>query len=187
MARHLPVFGETLGLLAARFPGLRAVVPTVAAIADEVRAGAAAWPVETHVVGGDEKYDAIAAANVALAASGTIALELAIAGTPMVITYKANPLTAWLARRMIRVDYVCLVNLILDRPAVPELIQEMCRPDLLAEAVSLLLRDEDARQRQIGEARRAVEQLGLGGSPPSDRAAAVVLNVMSRGSRFPVV
>ena len=187
VTRHLPVFGETLGLLAARFPGLRAVVPTVAAIADEVRAGAAAWPVETRVVGGDEKYDAIAAANVALAASGTIALELAIAGTPMVITYKANPLTVWLARRMIRVDYVCLVNLILDRPAVPELIQERCRPDLLAEAVSLLLRDEDARQRQIGEARRAVEQLGLGGSPPSDRAAAVVPNVMSRGSRFPVV
>ena len=187
VARHLPIFGETLGLLAGRFPGLRAVVPTVAAIGGEVRAGVAAWPVETQVVDGDEKYDAIAAADVALAASGTIALELAIAGTPMIITYKANPLTAWLARRMIRVDYACLVNLILDRPAVPELIQEDCRPEPLAEALSLLLRDEGVRQKQIGDARHAVEQLGLGGAPPSDRAAEVVLDVIARGSRFPLV
>ena len=187
VTRHLPVFGETLGLLAARFPGLRAVVPTVAAIADEVRAGAAAWPVETRVVGGDEKYDAIAAADVALAASGTIALELAIAGTPMVITYKANPLTAWLARRMIRVDYVCLVNLILDRPAVPELLQDACRPDRLADAVARLLDDAQARETLIAEAYRAVESLGLGGAPPSDRAAAVVLDVINRGPRCPAI
>ncbi|MFP6743036.1 MAG: lipid-A-disaccharide synthase [Alphaproteobacteria bacterium] len=184
VSRHLPIFGAALGLLASRYPGLCAVVPTVTAVADEVTAACGDWPVTAHVVvGRDEKYDAIAASRVALAASGTVALELAIAGTPMVIAYKTNALTAWLARRMVRVSYACLVNLILDRPVVPEFIQENCRPDLLAEAVAALYDDGDARAAQIAGGRQAAESLGLGGTPPSDRAADTVLKVIAEGPR----
>ncbi len=171
VARHLPIFGAALGTLAATRPGLLAVVPTVATVADEVAAGTALWPVKTLVVtGADEKYNAFAAADAALAASGTVSLELAIAAVPMVIAYKANALTAWLARRMVLVDYACLVNLILDREAVPEYIQERCRPDLIAAAVAKLLDDNEAREAQGIAARAAVETLGLGGAPPSERA-----------------
>ena len=184
VSRHLPIFGATLGLIAARYHGLSAVVPTVAAVADAVTAGCADWPVPSHVVvGRDEKYDAIAASRVALAASGTVALELAIAGTPMVIAYKTNVLTAWLARRMVRVSYACLVNLILDSPVVPEFIQEDCRADLLAEAVAALYDDGDARAAQIAGGRQAAKSLGFGGTPPSDRAADTVLKVIAEGPR----
>lgn len=184
VSRHLPIFGATLGLLAARYPGLSAVVPTMTSVADEVTSACADWPVAAHViVGRDEKYDAIAASRVALAASGTVALELAIAGTPMVIAYKTNALTAWLARRMVRVPYACLINLILDSPVVPEFIQEDCRPVLLAEAVAALYDDGDARAAQIASGRHVAESLGLGGVQPSDRAADTVLKVIAQGPR----
>ncbi len=178
--RHLPVFGAALGLLASRIPALRVVVPTVGAVASEVAAQAARWPVDATVVTGRrERHDAFAAATVALAASGTVALELAIAGLPTVIAYKVNPLTAWAVRRMMQVPYVSLVNLILDRPVTPELLQERCRPDLLADAVGELLGDAGARETQRIEARRAAEAIGLGGPSPSVRAAEVVLDVIA--------
>lgn len=181
VARHLPIFGAALGRLAATRPGLRAVVATVSTVIDEVAAGTAQWPVETLVVTGRlEKYNAFAAADAALAASGTVALELAIAAVPMVIAYKTNALTAWLARRTVLVDYACLVNLILDREAVPEFIQERCRPDLLADAVAELLANSETREAQIRAARAAVETLGLGGASPSERAAGVVLGIIKK-------
>ena len=180
VSRHLPIFGAALGKLAEARPGLRAVVPTVDAVADAVVRGVADWPVEALVVSGDEeKYNAFAAADAALAASGTVALELAIAALPMVIAYKAHALTAWAARRMILVPYVCLVNLILDTEAVPEFIQERCRPGLLAEAVARLLDDPVIAQAQTHAARRAVALLGLGGAAPSERAARVVLEIIA--------
>ena len=188
IARLLPVFGETLALLAGRFPGLEAVVPTMPAVHDKVAAAAAAWSIRSHVVAGTrEKYDAFAASSAALAASGTVVLELAIAGLPAVVTYKVNPLTTWAARRMIRVPYVCLVNLILDRPVMPELLHERCRPDLLAGEVSRLIEGGEARERQLVAGREAARMLGLGGAPPSRRAAEVVLDVIAgRASGAPV-
>ena len=180
ISRLMPVFGKMLGLLAGRFPGLRAVAPTVAALADEVSAATARWPVDSLVVSGRrERYDAFAASTVAVHASGTVGLELAIAGVPSVITYKANPLTAMAARRMLRVPHVGLVNLILDRPVVPELLQERCRPDLLAGVVETLLVDSGARAAQSAEARRAAQLIGLGGPPPSRRAAEIVLDAIA--------
>ncbi len=185
VVRLLPVFGAVMGLLAARFSGLRVVVPTVEGVAAEVARAVARWPVDALVVAGwRHKYDAFAASTVALAASGTVAVELAISGLPAVITYKANPLTEWAANRMMRVPYVSLINLILDRPVVPELLRDRCRPDLLADAVGALLSDRDARVAQSAEARRAAELIGLGGPPPSRRAAEIVLDVIASGPRW---
>lgn len=182
VSRHLDIFGATLDRLEQRFPGLRAIVPTVAPVAADVSAAVGRWPVKSHVViGRNDKYDAFNASTVALAASGTVVLELAIAGVPTVITYKANPITVWAARRMIRVPYVGLVNLILDRPLVPELLQECCRPDMLADAVATLLADADARNEQISGMRRVAEMVGLGGEPPSDRAARIILDIIAGG------
>ena len=179
--RLLPVYAATLRLLAPRFPGLHAVVPTVGTVATEVQAGAAGWPVPTVVVHGvEEKYDAFAAAEAALAASGTISLELALAGCPMVIAYRVNALTAWLVRHfMIKVRFVSVVNLRLDRALVPELLQENCRPALLAEALQHLLADPALGRAQIDAAAPALAQLGRGGMPPSQRAARTVLGVIA--------
>ena len=178
-ARLMPVFADTLALLAKRQPGLTAVVPTVATVAADVTAAAAGWPVPAVVVEGDvEKYDAFAAAAAALAASGTVALELAMAGTPTVIAYRVNPLTAWLAKRLIRIRFANLVNLVMDREVVPELLQENCRPDRLAAAATHLMDDTAARETQVAAAGEAMSRLGLGGPSPSERAALAVLDVI---------
>jgi len=182
VTKLLPVFGETVRLLAEARPGLRVVVPTVAGVEQQVRAAVDQWPGNPVVFRGDQvKHDAFAASDAALAASGTVALELAMARLPSVIAYKVQPLTAWIARRLIKVRYANLVNIILDRPAVPEFLQDDCRPALLAPAVLKLIDDpaESAAQRQA--AAEAVRSLGQGGTPPSARAAAVVLEVVRAG------
>ena len=179
-----PVFAETLFLLKKKFPGLGAVVPTVSPVARTVRRLTAEWPVPALVLEGDpEKYNAFAAADIALAASGTVALELALAGTPAVITYKTNPLTALIGKVLFKARFVHIVNLVLDREAVPELLQGACRPDFLAAAVEDLLSDEDRRERQLASYAEALNQLGLGGPAPSERAATAVLDTIKASQK----
>ena len=186
ISRLLPIFGETIAMIAGRFPDLHVVLPTVSTVAEPVKAAAAAWTVPTTVVMGEaDKFAAFAAADVALAASGTVALELAVAGLPSVIAYKVTALTAWIVRHMIRVRYASLPNLILDKPLLPEFIQEDCTPQLLAAAVEELLLDEDARRAQIEGGAEVARQLGRGGPPPSEQAAKVVLEYAMRGRAEP--
>ena len=180
VARLLPDFRATLERLLPAHPGLVAVVPTVATVRDRVAAAIADWPLRTILVEGDAaKYDSFAAAEVALAASGTVALELALARLPAVIAYRLNPVTVALYRRLIRVKYVNLVNLMLDRMLVPELLQQDCRPERLADELARLLDDPQARRTQIEGVSEVAAWLGQGGTPPSERAARVVLDIVA--------
>jgi lipid-A-disaccharide synthase len=181
--RLLPVFAQAVARLAEGRPSLRVVVPAVDAFADEIAAGIAAgiaaWPAGVVVIRGEvERFDAFAAADVALAASGTVALELAMAGTPSVIAYRLNPITAWALKRAIKVRRVSLVNLLADDEIFPEVLQEHCRPERLATEVAQLLDDAEARARQRAGAARAVAMLSAGSQRPSDLAADAVLKVM---------
>lgn len=177
----LPPFGEAVSLIAKLVPDLRVVVPTLETVVGEARAAVSAWPGAALVVQGEgEKYDAFAACDVALAASGTVSLELALAGAPHAVAYRVNPITAWLVRRLIRVRFVNLVNLVLDRAAIPELLQEDCTGDKLAEAVLGLLRDPGARAAQKNAFAEALSRLGRGAEAPSTRAAEVVLASIAR-------
>ena len=179
-ARLLPIFGRTVEALARSRPRLRVVVPAAETVADEVTAAVGHWGAPSAVVrGAEEKFDAFAAADVALAASGTVALELAMAATPAVIAYRINPLSAALVRRLIKVPHANLVNLILNREAVPEFLQDRCRPDMLSSAVDRLLADADARARQVAAGREVLGRLGLGGTPPSTLAARAVMETLS--------
>lgn len=177
-AKLLAPFAETLAILVKKYPDLVAIVPTVETVGDEVEAAARTWPLKAIVIrGANEKHDAFAACDVALAASGTVALELAMAGLPSVITYKVSKLSAFIATRFLGLSlkFVTLVNILVDQPVMPELLQDQCRPDQLAKAVDHLLEDSGARQSQVEGARRALEKLGLGGESPSLRAADTVL------------
>lgn len=179
VSRLIGTFGETLAALRKDKPGLVCVLPTVDAVRADVEAAVARWPVKPVVVAGEtEKFDAFAAADAALAASGTVALELAMAKTPMVIAYRMNPITGWLARRLIRVRFVTLLNLVLDRAAVPELLQDDCVSGKLAAAVARLLDDIAARTEQVAATTEALAALKPEGALPSEKAAEVVLSLV---------
>jgi len=185
LSRLAAPFGAATGLLARDLPGLRLVLPTVPHLAEEVRARIADWPVAPIVVTDvADKWDAFAAADIALAASGSVSLELAMSATPMVIAYRVNPLTAMIARRLIRVPHACMVNIIAERPVVPELLQQECRPERLAAAVKALLRDPEARTAQQ-QATELVRQR-LGGDAPvrPSRRAADALRAVFLGGRL---
>jgi len=176
--RHAPIFARTLARLKASHPGLRAVAPTVSTVIERVKAATAAWPVPVTLVEPPEKRDAFAAADAALAVSGTISVELAAAGVPAVVAYRANWLSAAIAGALLKVKYVSLVNIVLDRPAQPEFLQHRCTPGQLARAVARLLDDPDARAAQAASCREALAQMAPGGPPPSVHAARAVLQTI---------
>lgn len=176
VTRLAPVLGATLGALARHHPDLRVVLPTVPGVAALVAEVTAGWPVAPMVVQDEgTKRAAFALADAAVAASGTVSLELAANGVPMVIAYDMHWLTLWLMRRMARIDTVTLVNLVSDTRAVPEFIGEACRADRIAPAVQRLLHEGPARQDQLAAMDRTMERLGRGGEPPGLRAARSVL------------
>jgi lipid-A-disaccharide synthase len=186
VGRLAPVFAETLARLRAADPSLAALAPVVGPQADRVRAlmppDAAGWPKLLDPRGlapaaaEARKRAAFAAADAALAASGTVTLELAAAGAPMVVGYRVHPLTAPLARRLLRIDTATLVNLVTGTRAVPEFFQEDCVPGRLAPALTLLLENAEAAAEQRAASDLAMTLLGRGGEPPGLRAARSVLS-----------
>ena len=180
--RLLPVYGATLALL----PDLVPVLPAAAAVAPVVRAMTADWPrpplIVTDLPG---KHDAYAAAAAALTKSGTSTLELALAGVPMAVTYRGNPLTAALARRMIRVPHVAMVNLLAGRAVVPELLQQDCRPDRLAATLATLIADPAAADAQRTAFRGVMRTLTPPHGSPSAAAAAAVLDLLDQPQERP--
>ena len=178
--RLLPVFGRTLSLLAERLPGLVPVVVASPVVAATVARAVRRWPVRPIVVTElADKHDAFAAAGAALTKSGTSTLELALAGVPMAVTYRVNPLTAAIARRLIRVPHVAMVNLLAGRRLVPELLQRDCRPRRLADTVMTLLGDPAAVRAQRDGFRQVLDALSAGDEMPSDAAAREVLALLT--------
>jgi lipid-A-disaccharide synthase len=178
--RHLPVFGDTLVRLWDGGWRGRVVVPTLARHLDRIGAAARQWPGDPLVVAGDdEKWRAFAAADAALAASGTVTLELAAAGVPTVIAYKVSGLTAAIARRMIRTPHAGLVNILLREPVMPEFIQDDCTADRLAPALTALLGDETARAAQRARFTAAMAMLQGPADGPAAAAADVVAGIIT--------
>jgi lipid-A-disaccharide synthase len=156
VTRHSDAFGGALALLVQSRPGLRVVVPTVPGVAG--------------------KYAAMAASNAAIAASGTVALELGIAGVPSVIAYILSPVTALLLRLLVRVQFASILNIILGRAVVPERLQTHCTAENLAADIERLLGPDG--EAQIEALAPALATLGTKGEPPSRRAARAVLDMI---------
>lgn len=178
VVRMLPVLKAAADLLRARHPDLQVVIPTVATVADTVVAETRSWARPPHVVRGEaERWNAFAAADAALATSGTVALELARARVPFVVGYRGSPISAWLARKMISIKYATLLNHVADRMIVPEFLQEACTPEALAAAADRLLCDGAARAAFLDETGAALTALVGPFASPSDRAAEVVMRL----------
>ncbi|MDO5620412.1 MAG: lipid-A-disaccharide synthase [Paracoccus sp. (in: a-proteobacteria)] len=183
VARLGPRFGQAAGQLAQRHPGLRVAVPVVPHLADRVADMARDWPDPILISDPDEKRAAFAAADLALAASGTVSLELAANGVPMVIGYDAAWLTRVIVQAMLRVDTVTLVNLVSETRVVPEYIGPDCNPPALAAALDRLLSDPAARAAQQMAMEVTMNRLGRGGEAPGLRAARSVLGYLSSAPR----
>ena len=177
--RLLPVFGRAMALLRGHVPDLLPVIPSSPAVAEIVAAHAAAWPVQPLILTEiADKHDAYAAAGAALTKSGTSTLELALAGVPMAVTYRVNPVTAALARRLIRVPHVAMVNLLAGRQIVPELLQQDCTPEKLAATMRRLLTEAGAARAQRDAFVPVIASLQAPSGTPADAAADVVLEVL---------
>lgn len=176
----LPVFQETVEHLVKQFPDLKIVIPTVETVRNRVIEAVQQWPNSPIVVAGnDHKYACFAAADAALAASGTVSLELSLAGTPTVIAYKVKKLTGWILKRLVKVKFATITNMLLDKEVMHEFIQERCTPDNLAQALLPLLNDSGQRLRQQDELKTAMAMLTVEDMAPSDKAAETVLRVLS--------
>jgi lipid-A-disaccharide synthase len=186
VTRLIGAFGEAVGLLASREPSLVVLMPVVPSVRALVEESVARWPLKPILIEGDaDKWRAFRLARAALAASGTVTLELAVAGVPMVVAYKVEPWIAPVLRRMIKVPTVTLPNLVLGENAFPERIQEQCTPAELAELMQTLLDDTPARAAQIAALASIPEALELppGNATPSDAAARIVLGYAASGRR----
>jgi lipid-A-disaccharide synthase len=174
----MPTFGTVGGAIAAIVPGLSIVLPAVDSQAARIERLAATWPCRPTVVRGEAaKFAAFRRARVALAASGTVTLELALSGVPMVVAYRVPKLEAALARRLIQVPSIVLPNLILGEAAIPEMVQDDCVPEKLMAALLALLASGTERERQVAALQRLDARMRLGGSlTPSALAARVVLS-----------
>jgi lipid-A-disaccharide synthase len=179
----MAIFGDTLGRLQAAGKAFELILPTMPHLLEPVRESVKDWKVVPRIVVGEqEKRAAFRIANAALAKSGTVTLELALAGVPMVAAYRAGAVEAWIVLRAITVKSVILANLVVGENVVPEFIQEDCTAERLAGALGEILSDSPMRQRQLTAFARIDDIMSTGNQPPSVRAADIVL-AMLRKSR----
>ncbi|WP_156163352.1 lipid-A-disaccharide synthase [Bradyrhizobium sp. LTSP857] len=183
---HLAVFGATLGRLQAGGSAFELMLPTMPHLEATVREGVASWPVKPRiVVGENEKRAAFRIARAAFAKSGTVTLELALSGIPMVTAYRVGAIEAFILRRAVQVSSVILANLVIGKDVIPEFLQEDCTPEKLAPALSEVLTDSPLRRQQVEAFAQLDTIMSTGNKSPSVLAADIVLATMRKGVRKP--
>jgi lipid-A-disaccharide synthase len=185
VSRHTGIFGAAINRLRARIGPIELVLPTVPHMEPQLRENVAGWTVPPKIVADPaEKWAAFRRARAALAASGTVTLELALAGVPMVAAYRLHFIEAVVARAIrlrARLPSVILANLVIGENVVPELLQEDCTPEKLADALAAVVDDTEQRRRQIAAFQRLDEVMEIGGTSPSAKAAGLVLKAARIG------
>ena len=183
VSRLMRPFGEAISLLKRQVGPVELLLPAVPSMRPLIEEGLAAWPKRPHIVEGEEdKFAAFKLAQAALAASGTVTLELAVAGTPMVVAYRTDWLTASIARVVLQAHSVVLPNLVLGENAFPELLQENCTPEKLSATLKPLLTSSPERNAQVSALGKIHDKLFLPEGTPSGKAAEVVLGVLGKTS-----
>jgi len=179
--RHLPVFKETIIKLQTIIPNIELISITTNHIAEAVKAELNSWPIKSIIIEtNSKKYDAMAAANVALAASGTVTLELAVVGTPSIVIYQVNALTAFIAKFLVSTKYVSLINILLDQEITPEMLIDNCKAKVLVPEILNLLQSSKAQEKQKSAFKTAIKMLSpLDAQSPSQKAAQTIIKLIS--------
>ncbi|MEH2497598.1 lipid-A-disaccharide synthase [Bradyrhizobium sp. AZCC 1678] len=181
---HMAVFGQAVARLQEQGVTFELVLPTMPHLQEAVVDAVKGWPVQPQVVIGEqEKRAKFRIAHAALAKSGTVTLELALAGVPMVTAYRTGTMEAWILRRAIKVNSVILANLVIGENVIPEFLQEDCTPEKLAAALREVLSDSESRRKQLEAFAKIDGIMSTGHQPPSARAADIVLATMWQARR----
>jgi lipid-A-disaccharide synthase len=181
---HMAVFGQALARLRDEGAAFELVLPTMPHLQGAVTEALKPWPVQPRVVIGEpEKRAVFRIAHAALAKSGTVTLELALSGVPMVTAYRTGSIEAWILRRAIKVNSVILANLVIGDNVIPEFLQQDCTPEKLAQALREVLSDSALRRKQIEAFGKIGQIMSTGNTPPSARAADIVLATMRKARR----
>lgn len=180
IAFHWPVFRETIARVAKEIPSLKTIMPLPAHLRPALEDRLKAWPTPLVLVDPvTEKHAAFKAMHGALAKSGTVTLELALAGVPMIVSHKVTAFSAWLIRRMLLIKYYSLVNILGDAEILPEYMQEECTPEVLAPALKKHLLDEATRNAQKENAHLALHTLEMNdGLSPAQHAVRVIETIL---------
>ncbi len=177
--RIMPAFEDAVRRLKADRPDLVVVIPAAYTVVEAVKARVAGWPFRAHVIEDEQlKDDAFVAGDVALACSGTVTTELALAGCPMVVGYKTGAVTYAILKRLMKPRWVTLFNIAADRAVAPEFLQDACDGQALANAIAERLDDPELRRRQAAEQDAALDKMGRGMPDPSEAAADALLTFL---------
>ena len=178
VSRLMAPFGETVEALRQEAGPFEIIIPAVPSVRPLIEQALPAWPQQPHLVDGEtDKFTAFKLADAALAASGTVTLELGVVGTPMVVAYRVDPVAARL-RFLLKVHSVVLANLVLGANAFPEFIQEDCTPAKLSAALAPLLKDTPERGAQVAALAKIREKMFLPEGTPSGKAAEIVHSIL---------
>jgi lipid-A-disaccharide synthase len=186
ISRLMGPFGDAVSLLKASHPPLRVALVVADTVAAEVREATERWTVKPLLVEGEAaRFEAMRGATLALACSGTVTTEVALAGCPMVVAYRlGSDLTFAIMKAIIDTPYVCLLNIVEGRVIVPEMLQTNCTGPKLAKVLAERLDDPALSARQVADQNAALDKMGpRGGLDPSERAADAVIAIME--SRTP--
>ncbi|MBR1142157.1 lipid-A-disaccharide synthase [Bradyrhizobium sp. AUGA SZCCT0431] len=181
---HMAVFGQALARLNAEGVAFELILPTMPHLQEAVAEALKTWTVQPRVVIGEqEKRAAFRIAHAALAKSGTVTLELALAGVPMVTAYRTGAVEAWILQRVINVSSVILANLVIGENVAPEFLQQDCTPEKLSQVLRELLGESALRRKQLEAFANIDRIMSTGNLPPSARAADIVLSTMRKARR----
>jgi lipid-A-disaccharide synthase len=183
--RLMPIYQSAAQSLATNHPSLRFVLPVADVVSGQVQSALADWPVKVDVVEGDQlKYDAMHAATVALACSGTVTTELALAGCPMVVAYRIGALSHFILKQVLTTTYATLFNIAAGEAVAPEYLQNDCTPQNLANALAARLDEPALRRDQVERQNVALNKMGRGGPDPSGLAAEAVIETLRERGRL---
>lgn len=179
--RLLPDFLEVVKKMQVKHPEFVYAIPTVSTVAEKVRDMVNSSGLHIEIVEGDEeRHNAFQDADLAIAASGTVALELAIVDVPHIIAYKVPKITEWIARHCIHIQFVNLTNILLGREIVPELLQEDCNPDNIMAYIEQFLNKQSLYKRQMEGFEKLRQKLGMGEQTPSDNACKAIMELIAK-------